>query len=351
MTTLSFQLVLLTAVAEFLALIFAFVHGRKNSILMAQLKGDAALFAAREEKATALLRAADIPVERDATQDEQLVKDFEEGILSNVTTVHNASVQMNEFAVTLYGATSKAAELSTKANKSATEVESNVQVVAAAAEELSSSIEEIMRQMTETTENTNKAVAQAAVSHEKIARLNEASIKIGDATKLINKIAAQTNLLALNATIEAARAGEMGKGFAVVAAEVKTLAKQTAIATDAIAKEIIDIRTGTTETVKAVEGISEIITRINDTTMIVADAVGQQSSATKEIANNVNQAAAGTRELNLSISAVSSAVASASETAQVVMASADESGYESEQLKKAVDKFLLSLRNDGTKTS
>src|SRR5581483_6402434 len=149
-----------------------------------------------------------------------------------------------------------------------------------------------------------EATQQATRTNEQIQGLAEAAQRIGDVVKLITDIAGQTNLLALNATIEAARAGDAGKGFAVVASEVKSLANQTAKATEEIAAKIAEMQTATQESVGAVQGISQTIGRINEIATTIASAVGEQGAATKEIARNVQQASAGTNEVSSNIAGV-----------------------------------------------
>ncbi len=169
-----------------------------------------------------------------------------------------------------------------------------MQTVAAAAEELSSSISEISRQVGQSAEIGRKAVDEARHTNDDVQGLADAAQKIGDVVSLITDIAGQTNLLALNATIEAARAGDAGKGFAVVASEVKSLATQTAKATEEIATQIAGMQEATTSAVEAIKRIGEI----DEIATSIASAVEQQGAATQEISRNAQQAAAGTQEVN-----------------------------------------------------
>jgi methyl-accepting chemotaxis protein len=166
-----------------------------------------------------------------------------------------------------------------------------VQTSAVAVEELSASIQEITRQISAAAETARQADEQTRETAQAMQSLSGEAVRIGDVVNLINEIAAQTNLLALNATIEAARAGDAGKGFAVVASEVKTLASQTAHATQQIRTQIEALQTGTARAVAAIAGVAATIGSMNSSTNAIAAAAEQQHAATAEIARSVQSAA------------------------------------------------------------
>jgi methyl-accepting chemotaxis protein len=226
----------------------------------------------------------------------------------------------------------------------AAEATSNVETVAAAAEELTASIGEIGRQVTQAASTARQASEESGRTNASVSGLAEAAQKIGEVVALINDIASQTNLLALNATIEAARAGEAGKGFAVVASEVKSLATQTAKATDEIRAQIAAIQGETQQAVDAIRRISGTIHSVTEISASVASAVEQQNAATQEITRNVQQAAAGTRDVSQNISGVSAAVEQAGATAGDVLKAAESLLAQADTLRSEVDHFLATLR-------
>ncbi|HYD66568.1 methyl-accepting chemotaxis protein, partial [Azospirillum sp.] len=226
----------------------------------------------------------------------------------------------------------------------AEEASANVQTVSAATTELSSSIGEIGRQIAHSAEIAGAAVTEAEQANGRIAALAAAVQKIGEVVKLINAIASQTNLLALNATIEAARAGEMGRGFAVVASEVKTLANQTAQATDEIAAQITAVQSSTGDAVAAIDGIGRTIARMNEVTTAIASAIEEQGAATQEIARNVAQAADGTREVSTNIHTVSDAVQATGTAAGDVLAAGKRLAEQAETLRGTVAEALNGIR-------
>jgi methyl-accepting chemotaxis protein len=219
-----------------------------------------------------------------------------------------------------------------------------VQTVAASTEELTSSVKEIGRQVTESTRMTGMAVEQASRSGATMQGLAKAAQRIGDVVELINTIAGQTNLLALNATIEAARAGEAGRGFAVVASEVKALAEQTAKATGEIGQQILAIQNATKESVGSIEEIGATIASVNEIATAIAAAVEQQGMATAEIARNVQEAARGTHEVSSNISGVSQSASETGQTATRLLSSADELSQQSEALRTRVEGFFAAIR-------
>jgi methyl-accepting chemotaxis protein len=221
---------------------------------------------------------------------------------------------------------------------------SNVQSVSAGTEELSTSIAEIGRQVVNSAQVARKAVDEAGATDETMQGLADNASRISVVVDLIQVIASQTNLLALNATIEAARAGEAGRGFAVVASEVKSLASQTAKATDEIRTQISSMQQVTTSAVSAIRNIGQTIAEINDVTTAIAAAVEEQGTATREIARNIQHAAGGTSQVSSNITGVSAASTEAGAAASQVLNASAALRREAERLRSDIDAFLSNIR-------
>ena len=198
--------------------------------------------------------------------------------------------------------------------------------------------------MRESSQIAEAAVLQAQQTDGRIGKLSRAAQQIGDVVKLITAIAEQTNLLALNATIEAARAGEAGRGFAVVASEVKSLASQTAKATDEISSHILGMQGATQESVAAIKEIGGTIAQISGIASAIASAVEQQSSATQEIARSVQNVAQGTHEASANIMQVNRGATETGSASEEVLNSAKTLSSESARLREELDRFMANIR-------
>jgi methyl-accepting chemotaxis protein len=274
----------------------------------------------------------------------QLADTFESAIGGVVDTVSSASTELQATAQSMSATAEQSNAQTSSVAAASEEASANVQTVATAAEELSASIAEISRQIAETNKVSQQAVDEADNASQSVAGLAEAAQRIGDVVNLISDIAEQTNLLALNATIEAARAGEAGKGFAVVAGEVKSLANQTAKATQEIAQQVESMQAATGGTVTTIESIVAVIKQISENAQGIAAAVEEQNAATGEISRNVQEASSGTQAVASNITGVRQAAEETGTAAGDVLESAGQLSKQSELLRGEVDKFLGDLR-------
>ncbi|PWC82881.1 hypothetical protein TSH100_22550 [Azospirillum sp. TSH100] len=274
----------------------------------------------------------------------RMADSFEQKVMGMVTAVSSSSGQLQSTAKTMSSVADESTAAASTVAAAAEQTSANVQTVAAATEELSSSIGEIARQVAESARVANTASVEAANTNELVRKLTAAADRIGEVVSLINSIAGQTNLLALNATIEAARAGEAGKGFAVVASEVKSLANQTARATEDISQQIAAVQEETRNTVSAIQSISNIIEQIQGISTTISSAVEEQGSATREISRNVQQAAQGTQQVSGNIGSVTQSAEATGNAAGQVLDAAGQLSQNAERLSREVQDFLASVR-------
>ena len=277
-------------------------------------------------------------------QMQELADSFESSVGTVIQTVSSAATELQQTAETMSATAGQTNSQSVVVATASEQASANVQTVATATEELTASIAEINRQINESNAIAQQAVQDATHANQDVQGLAKAAQTISDVVGLISDIAEKTNLLALNATIEAARAGEAGKGFAVVASEVKSLANQTAKATEEIASQVENMQSATGNTVKAIEKISDVINQIGSNATSISSAIEQQNAATQEISRNVQEASTGTQQVASTINSVRQAAEETGESSSEVLNAAGELSQQSEALRGQVDKFISGLR-------
>ncbi len=293
-----------------------------------------------ERRRVVIERAAMIQQEQRRTMVDAAISSFRERIDSVLQTVSDSAGSMRATATELFGSSDKTSQRAEGALQTSNDASENVATAATAADELSNSIAAISRQLHKTAEVVRTAVTEARATNDEIAGLTNAAEKIGEVVKLIQNIAGQTNLLALNATIEAARAGEAGRGFAVVASEVKSLAVQTAKATEEIISHISAVQTSTGGAVDAIRRIAERMQEINQYTTDVAASVEQQNAATGEISQNVSSAAHGTKVIVSVLGQVAGAATGVRTSAQTMLSTSEVMETAAGKLRTEVEGFL-----------
>jgi methyl-accepting chemotaxis protein len=301
---------------------------------IAKAERDAAAHDAQNREAGAARRAELI----------RFADDFESAVGSIVSNVSASAGQLEQAAGMLTRTAETTQDLSSQVAGASETTSSNIQSVASATEELSASVDAIGKQVRESNRIAEAAVGQAQQTDARIGKLSRAAAEIGDVVKLITAIAEQTNLLALNATIEAARAGDAGRGFAVVASEVKSLASQTAKATEDISNHIAGMQDATQESVAAIKEIGATIGQISSIAASITGAVEQQGAATQEIARNVQSVAQGTREAADNVVQVNRGATETGSASEEVLSSAKALSSESTRLRSELDRFMANIR-------
>ncbi|MBB3265931.1 methyl-accepting chemotaxis protein [Azospirillum sp. OGB3] len=283
--------------------------------------------------------------ERRAVALDRLTRGFEAKVSGLVGTLSSAATEMETTAGSMSAAAQQTDQQSFAVAAASEQASTNVQTVAAATEQLTASIREIGNRAAQSQAITTRAVTDARRTDETVRLMAGCAHRIGEVVGLIQAISSQTNLLALNATIEAARAGDAGKGFAVVAHEVKTLAGQTAQATDDIAVQIAQVQTVTRDAVAAIQAIAGVIGEVNEIATAIAAAVEEQGAATQEITRNIQQAAVGTQEVASNIAGVRQAANDTGAAATQVLSAAQELSQQAERLTGEVGDFLAGVRS------
>jgi methyl-accepting chemotaxis protein len=292
------------------------------------------------EKLTAIQTEASHSQELRSNEISLTIGQFKHSVEGALNRLRDASMKLEQSSSNLNKAADTVSLESHTAEQRVTAAADNVTTAAGSVEELAASIGEISAQAAKSTEVATRAVSEAQRTVGTMSELANAATRIGEVVGLIQAIAGQTNLLALNATIEAARAGEAGRGFAVVASEVKSLAGQTAKATEEIAEQIGAIQSAAADSAQAIEQVNVIIQEMAAIASTVAATVDQQSTAVSSIAEGVNRASGEARDGAEAMSRVAGVSAEARSTSTDVKDLADAVAVEAESLEAEVRQFL-----------
>lgn len=300
--------------------------------------------AEKEKERIAIERADMEEKQARAKKMDELVGGFDKRIGATVDNLETASAQMRDTAGGMVDVAESTGRRAASVTEASDQMQDNVSTMASAIEEFSASIAEMNQQMSTASAISHEAVSASDQGTKAISELSASSRQIEDVVNLINDIAEQTNLLALNATIEAARAGDAGKGFAVVASEVKSLANQTAQATERITAQIHDMQSVTDEAVSAITTIGDTIGRLSSVMMGVSSAVEEQEATTNEISRSVQYTSEGTQRVASEIREVSNEAERTGSESANVMSAAEQLDSLARGIKVEVDVFLTQVQ-------
>ncbi len=274
----------------------------------------------------------------------QLITDYDQASSSEFDRVSNVLEMLNGASAELKQASNLTRDRAENVSRAADDSNNNVQSVASASEQVDNSVHEIASQIARSSEKTTEASKKVSDTKTQMSSLEEATTAIGNVMKLISDIAEQTNLLALNATIEAARAGEAGRGFAIVAGEVKSLANETAKATDEIRAQVNAVQQQTKSVAEAMTEIEQVTNEVTEMASAIAAAVEEQKAATNEISRSISHAASNTREVSENIATVAEAAEANNEIATKVSSSSGDIANSSEHIKQFTQNFIETIR-------
>ena len=343
-------------VASIAAAIEALARGSLDIPVPAQDRGDeiGAMARSAEQLRHSLSEARDVAAALDQQKQEaarqrkaeiaRMADGFEQAVGGMVRTLSSNAEKMQEMAASLSRMAEGTSRQSASVAAASSQANGNVQMVAAATEELSISIGEIGQQMERWSRLSAAASEDAVTADDLMRKLADSSVKINQVVKLISDVAGQTRLLALNATIEAARASEAGKGFAVVANEVKTLSGQTERATHEIAGQVQEVQSAVDDAFQTIAGIVGRIAEMRQVGSAIAASMEQQSAATAEISSHVHQAAQSTQYVDATIAHVAQAAKATGESASGILSSTRQLNDEAGHLQKQVGTFLAAVR-------
>ncbi|MGE5506137.1 MAG: methyl-accepting chemotaxis protein, partial [Actinomycetota bacterium] len=269
---------------------------------------------------------------------------FEATVQAKVAEVGVSTADITRAANAMANRSEHSGSRSMVVSEAAINTNQRAQVVSEATRQLALAVNEIASQVSHSTQIARDAVNDVTETAQHMQQLSDRVQAIGEIVKLINDIAAQTNLLALNATIEAARAGEAGKGFAVVAGEVKSLANQTAKATDEIATQVAAVQASTQAMRHSIEDVVTVIRSIDEVSAAIAGAVQEQEAATQEIASNIDQVAHEADQVSTSVTDVAkSSALTCAGTVRVIWSARTLAGVVT-GLQAEVEQFLAKIR-------